>query len=410
MVNDRARVWSRSSNRDLRKTLSRSRTNAGIHGKLHAETIVIGGGVIGCAIAYELAARGKDVLLIERGRIAEGASCAAAGMIAADSEHFSSPMMLNLATMSRQLLHEQYEQLSSLSEIHIGFQQNGFITPIRLKHDLSNDSIVPRLRSLATEIWWDGTTAQQEAPWLNKDIYGAYYRPLECDVLPVNLTQAYARSAQALGARIVEGVHQVNLRADANRIQAVETSIGTMTCQNVIVANGIQGEELMKQVGLHLPILPVKGEIAAVQFSDHSGQLVPDKTVYAEDIYIVPKANGEVWIGATVLPGKSDLHVTAAGLQKLLERAANWVPGIAEAHFVRAWAGVRPSTPDGLPYLGACESISGLYAAVGHHRNGILLSAVTGSLLADFIEGKSSEELNMQGCRPERFIKRGILH
>ncbi|MDQ0169594.1 glycine oxidase [Paenibacillus tundrae] len=410
MVNDGARVRSRSSNRDLRKTLSRSRTNTGIHGKLHAETIVIGGGVIGCAIAYELAARGQDVLLIERGRIAEGASCAAAGMIAADSEHFSSPMMLNLAAMSRRLLHEQSEQLSSLSGMHIGFQQNGFITPIRLKNDLRSDSAVPTPRPRDSEIWWDSITAQQEASWLTKDIYGAYYRPLECDVLPVNLTQAYARSAQALGARIVEGVHHVNLRVDANRVQGVETSIGTMTCQHVIVANGIQGEALMKQAGLQLPILPVKGEIAAVQFPDHSGQLAPDKTIYAEDIYIVPKANGEVWIGATVLPGESDLHVTAAGLQKLLERAVSWVPGIAEAQFVRAWAGVRPSTPDGLPYLGACESISGLYTAFGHHRNGILLSAVTGSLLADFIEGKSSEELNVQGCRPERFNKRGILH
>ncbi|WP_145410296.1 glycine oxidase ThiO [Paenibacillus xylanexedens] len=410
MVNDGARVRRRSINRDLRKTLSRSRTNAGIHGKLHAETIVIGGGVIGCAIAYELAARGQDVLLLERARIAEGASCAAAGMIAADSEHFSSPMMANLATMSRQLLHEQCEQLSSLSGMHIGFQQIGFITPVRLEKDLNSDSTATAPRSITSEIWWDVIKAQQKAPWLSKNIYGAYYRPLECDVLPVNLTQAYAKSAQALGARIIEGVHHVNLRVDANGVQGVETSIGTMTCRNVIVANGLQGEVLMKQAGLQLPTMPVKGEIAAVQFSDHTGQLAPDKTVYADDIYIVPKANGEVWIGATVLQGESDLHVSAAGLQKLLERAASWVPGIAEAQFVRAWAGVRPSTPDGLPYLGACESMPGLYAAFGHHRNGILLSAVTGSLLADFIGGKSSEELNVQGCRPERFNKRGILH
>lgn len=381
-----------------------------IRGKLHAETIVVGGGVIGCAIAYELASRGKEVILIERTRIASETSSAAAGMLAADSESFHTTLMSKLAYESRKRLHQQKEQLQRLSGIEIGLQQNGFITPFRNEDEMIKYSETRTSTDLLTQqIWWDHSNLQREAPWISKETFGGLYRASESELLPVNLARAYARAAQTMGAKVFEGVQNVSLTANSSGIQGVETSIGRLTCKHVVVAAGLQGGEMLKQVGLNLPTLPVKGEIAAIQYAKHDADYRPDKTVYADNVYIVPKANGEVWIGATSFPGRSDRDVTVGGIQKLLASAAGWVPGIQQAQFIRAWAGVRPATPDGLPYLGAYKSIPGLYAAFGHYRNGILLSAITGSLMADLIAGHSSEELGIDELSPERLSRKEIM-
>lgn len=380
-----------------------------IRGKLHAETIVVGGGVIGCAIAYELASRGKEVILIECSRIASETSCAAAGMLAADSEAFHTTVMSKLAYESRNLLLQQKEQLQRLSGIEIGLQQTGFVTPFRNEDEMKKYSESRSVHPLTEQIWWDYTNLHREAPWISKETYGALYRASESELLPVNLARAYAGAAQTMGAKVIEGVQDVSLTVDSSGIQGVETSIGRLMCKHVVVAAGLQGGEMFKQVGLNLPTLPVKGEIAAIQYAKHDADYRPDKTVYADNVYIVPKANGEVWIGATSLPGRSDRDVTVGGIQKLLASAVGWVPGIQQAQFIRAWAGVRPATPDGLPYLGACKSIPGLYAAFGHYRNGILLSAITGSLMADLIAGHSSEELGIDELSPERLSRKEIM-
>ncbi|NUU79466.1 glycine oxidase ThiO [Paenibacillus xylanilyticus] len=408
-MSEEVRSRSRSGSLYRTGTAYSSQIRGEIRGKLHAETIVVGGGVIGCAIAYELASQGKEVILVERSRIAGGTSCAAAGMLASDSEEFHSPVLTKLAHESKALLHQQTEHISALSGIDIGLQQHGFITPFRQENEMNNYRD-KRSGDLTTEhVWWDRSILQHRAPWISEEAHGALYRPSESEVLPVNLARAYARAAQTLGAKVIEGVQNVRLNVDANRVQGVDTSIGMMTCKHVIIAAGLQGGELIKQAGLNLPVLPVKGEIAAVRFADHDTGYRPDKTVYADNVYIVPKANGEVWIGATSLPGRSDHIVTVKGIQQLLASAASWVPGIGQAQYLRAWAGVRPSTPDGLPYIGACESIPGLYTAFGHYRNGILLSAITGRLMANLIGGHTSEELGIEELCPERLSRKEIM-
>ncbi|MDT0123307.1 glycine oxidase ThiO [Paenibacillus sp. RRE4] len=388
-----------SENSDLSKTQE----------TCHAETIIVGGGVIGCAIAFELASRGREVLLVEQSEIASGASCAAAGMLAADSEDFAHPLMAKAAHESRELLHKHKEQISALTGMDLGLRRNGFITPFRSYGDLSKYKDRRNTTSGMQQLWWDRSTVQREALWLNRDTYGAYYRSLESEVLPVSLTRAYARSAEMMGARILEGVQDVRLIVDKHGVQGIRTARGEVCCRHIIIAAGLQGEQLMHQVGGTLPSSPVKGEMLAVRFPTDQAGGRPDRTVYAEDVYIVPKANGEVWIGATSLPGRKDHSVSANSVQRLLGAASYWVPGIKEADFVRAWAGIRPSTPDGLPYIGKYEQISGLYTAYGHFRNGILLSAITGRWIADMLEGKSAEEIGIEALSPDRMNRREVM-
>ncbi|WP_339255843.1 glycine oxidase ThiO [Paenibacillus sp. FSL R5-0713] len=391
------------------ETESRSKSLTDNPDKIHAETIIVGGGVVGCAIAYELASRGQDVLLLEHSAIAGGTSCAAAGMLAPDSEDFAHPLMAKLGRQSRQLLIEQQVLMDTLSGVEVGLQRRGFLTPFRSYSELNRYKNNRNSGLSADEVWWDRSVVQQEASWLNRDTYGAYYRPYESEILPVHLTRAYAESAQAMGARFIEDIQGIRVQTNEHGVQGITTSIGEITCKHVVIAAGLQSEALMRHVNLSLPVWSVKGEIAAVQFSDEHAGYRPDRTVYAEDVYIVPKANGEVWLGATSLPGRTDLNVSVQGVQKLLTAATHWVPGMKEAQFKRAWAGVRPATPDGLPYIGACKSIPGLFAAFGHYRNGILLSAITGRLIAELITGKSSEELGIEVLNPERLNRKGVV-
>lgn len=391
------------------KSLTPSENSTKAQKICHAETIIVGGGVIGCAIAFELASRGQEVLLVEQSEIASGASCAAAGMLAADSEDFAHPIIAQAAHESRELLHKHKEQISDITGMDIGLRRSGFITPFRSYRDLSNYKDGRNVISGVQQIWWDRSTVQREALWLNRDTYGAYYRSLESEVLPVSLTRAYARSAEMMGARILEGVQDVRLVVDEYGVQGIKTAKGEMCCKHIIIAAGLQGEQLLHQVGVALPSSPVKGEIMAVRFPTDQAGGRPDRTVYAEDVYIVPKANGEVWIGATSLPGRKDHSVSANSVQRLLGAASSWVPGIKEADFVRAWAGIRPSTPDGLPYIGKYEQIPGLYTAYGHFRNGILLSAITGRWIADLLEGKRAEEIGIEALSPERLNRKGVM-
>ncbi|WP_434750765.1 glycine oxidase ThiO [Paenibacillus amylolyticus] len=389
--------------------MSTSDTSTDLPGVFQAETIVVGGGIVGCAIAFELASRGQEVLLVEQSEIASGTSSAAAGMLAADSEEFAHPLLAQAAYDSRELLHKHKDQISALTGMEVGLRRSGFITPFRSYSDLSQYKDKRNVSSDSGQHWWDRSTVQREVAWLNRETYGAYYRPLESEVLPVSLTRAYARSAQMMGARIWEGAQDVRLLVNNDRVRAVTTAKGEITCKHVIVAAGLQGELLMHQVGVTLPSIPVKGEMIAIRFPAEQTAYRPDRTVYAEDVYIVPKANGEVWIGATSLPGRKDHSVSANSVQRLLGAANYWVPGIKEADFLRAWAGVRPSTPDGLPYIGRCGQITGLYTAYGHFRNGILLSAITGHWIAEMLEGKSAEEIGIEALSPDRMNRRGVM-
>jgi glycine oxidase len=390
-------------------TISISSTSTESQGAWHSETIIVGGGVIGCAIAFELASRGQEVLLVEQSQIASGASSAAAGMLAADSEAFAHPLMVKAAYDSRELLHKHKEQISALTGIDFGLRRSGFITPFRSYSDLNQYKNKWKGSSGAEQFWWDRPTVQREAEWLNRETYGAYYRPLESEALPVSLTRAYARSAQMMGARIWEGVQDVRLVVNNDGVRGVATAKGEISCKHVIVAAGLHGGELMYQVGETLPTRPVKGEIMAIRFPQDQAVYRPDRTIYAEDVYIVPKVNGEVWIGATSLPGRKDHSVSANSVQRLLGAASYWVPGIKGADFVRAWAGVRPATPDGLPYIGKCENIAGLYTAYGHFRNGILLSAITSQWIADMLEGKSAQEIGIEAFSPDRLKRKGVM-
>lgn len=162
--------------------------------------------------------------------------------------------------------------------------------------------------------------------------------------------------------------------------------------------------KLLAQVGFEYPLYPVKGEAVAVSLKDHPLEY----TIYADDIYLVPKQNNELWIGATSLPHQYDEQVTVGGLKGLLARASAWLPRVREASFIRTWAGLRPQAASGYPFIGTVPEVEGVYAAVGHYRNGVLLSDATGRAMAAMLSGAGAAELGISSFSSELLKEKSL--
>jgi glycine oxidase len=146
-------------------------------------------------------------------------------------------------------------------------------------------------------------------------------------------------------------------------------------------------------------LYPVKGEC----FSVRTEKPIINTTIFSDKrCYLVPKQNGEIYIGATMVENTFDTKVTPRGIATLLERATQLVPQLKDAAWERVWAGIRPQTGDGIPYLGEHPSWKGLFVAAGHFRNGILLSPITGKLVADLLAGSQLDEKLLSAFHLER--------
>ncbi|MDP1513003.1 glycine oxidase ThiO [Paenibacillus sp. CMAA1739] len=357
----------------------------------HAECLVIGGGVIGSSIAYHVAKEGRSTIMLERWIPGEGASGAAVGMLAAESEEFTDLELARFARASRDAFPELVSDLERLSGISVQFRTEGFVTPFRSEAEGQKRWNAAKMREDDCPVWWDAKELARRIPGLADQVIGAIYRSKETQVAPVQLCRAYAGAAAVLGATIWSGTQAEELVIQDGRVCGARTDIGFFSCDQVVIAAGLDSLKLLEQIGFDYPLYPVKGEAVAVSLKDHP----LDYTIYADDVYLVPKQNNELWIGATSLPHQYDKEVTAGGLKGLLERASFWLPRVHEASFIRAWAGLRPQAAAERPFIGPVPGVEGAYAAVGHYRNGVLLSDATGRAMAAMLKGADVAELGI---------------
>ncbi|WP_211747846.1 glycine oxidase ThiO [Paenibacillus sp. Marseille-Q4541] len=374
--------------------------------KWNFEVLIIGGGVIGSAIAYYLSRDGRDVLQLEGFNQASGASGDAAGMIAAQLEHFPSELLRKWAFRSQQLMGPLIEELKLHSTVDVAMNRSGFVVP------LMEEGYFSTKRASTTDLtskqhWWDRGKLQNEIPFITNKAQGALFYPQEQQLLPAQLTASYIKGAAGNGAVFMDKCAVSKLLIENDRITGVETNKGTFTAGKVVVAAGLGSSSILRSLGIELCTYPVKGEIVALTMPREPLRY----TIYTHDIYIVPKPGNEIWVGATSIPHDWDKKVSITGMNSLLHKAAEWIPEIGEASFLRTWAGLRPQTIDGLPYIGAYPGLRGLYLALGHYRNGILLSAVTGETISRLLSGESEEETGISTFSASRLLKeRSVIH
>ncbi|MGP9075883.1 glycine oxidase ThiO [Geobacillus thermodenitrificans subsp. calidus] len=354
------------------------------------DVAIVGGGVIGAAVAFELAKRKYRVAILEKGTMAGESSSAAAGMLGAQAEFSTPSPLVPLALKSRTLMPSLAEELKERTGIDIGLVEKGMIKIATTEEEAED------LRRHYT--FWSAT--DQPVRWLTKEevleieprlameaIVEAMYIEGDGQVSAPDLAAALVHAAVSAGARLYEYTEVLNIRSDAGG-HHLDTTGGTFSAEAVVIASGAWASQLGNLLGLPLSVSPVKGECVMVRTP------VPllQATVFAKNgCYIVPKRGNQLLIGATSTPGTYDRHVCAGGIMNLLHRAARLLPDVKQAEWVRAWSGIRPQTKDGLPYIGEHPERHGVFVAAGHYRNGILLSAITGQLMADLIERKEPE-------------------
>lgn len=355
-------------------------------GATHYDAIIVGGGVIGCAIAYYMTQEGAKVLLLEQERVAAGASSAAAGMLGAQAELIESRPLLELALRSRSMFPAVAEQLKAWSGIDIGLQRKGLLRVARTAQEAAVlKAAAAEQQQLGEQAdWLTPVEARHLEPHLSPDMQGALHIEEDGQVSAPDLTRAFAASAAALGADIEEYAEVQQLLVDRGRVQGVRLRDRTITSDKLVLAASIGAVELLRSIGIELPMFPVKGECVLVQ-TTHP---LLAKTIYTHGCYLVPKKGGELLIGATVTPHTYDRKVSAGGVQHLIKQASELVPAVQDAEWKRAWAGLRPQTPHGLPYMGEHPQVKGLLLATGHYRNGILLSPITGVIMTELAAGK----------------------
>jgi glycine oxidase len=355
------------------------------------DVVVVGGGVIGCALATELAARGRAVTVLERAEPGAEASGAAAGMLAPQAEARARDAFFDLALESRGLYPAWVRSLQEETGVEVGYRRTGL---------LHCDFAGAPAGSLAAQIAWQRAAGLDvvelrvdELPdelggRLCPEVAAAAYFPEEGVVDPRRLTRAAWLLADRRGVRVRTGVAVLGFRIEGGVCRGVETDAGTLLADAVVDAAGAWAA-FDSSLPLSVPVEPVRGQIVELHLRER-----PLSTILScDDVYIVPRADGTVLLGSTVEHVGFRKEVTAEAVERLIAGAVRFVPELARARFVTAWSGLRPGTPDGLPILGPCR-VPGLFFAAGHFRNGILLAPVTALAVADAVAGAGRRDLS----------------
>lgn len=351
-----------------------------------ANIVIIGAGVIGLTIARALAQRGvRDVMLIERGRPGAEASWAAGGILAPQVEVSRQDGFFQLAAASRDLYPGFAESLKEETGVDVQLDTTGTLclgfTPedeAELRHRYQWQSG----EGLAIE-WLTGDEARRLEPSVSANVVCALRFPNDFQVENRSLIGALVRANEELGIQFVTGSTVNELRIEHQRIRGVETAEGFVTARIVIVAAGAWAS-LIKSPDAKLPSIgvePVRGQMicfaAQPQISSH--------VLYSSRGYLVPRRDGRLLAGSTAEHVGFDKSTTVAGIDAIKSMAREIAPGTEALSITDSWAGFRPRASDGLPVLGPCSGIEGLFYATGHYRNGILLAPITGKVIADAI-------------------------
>jgi glycine oxidase len=354
------------------------------------DVVVIGAGLIGLAIAFELAERGATVRVYDRGEPGRAASWAGAGMLAPYTERVGDEALLELCVSSLREYPAFVERVRAASGIDPHFRLDGVVHAAFSEADLERLKYHGQAlasRNVATKTL-DRASLLSAEPWLGSHVAGGLLVSGEGCVDNRRLGRALVSACQTRGV-LIDRSSALRVECDERRVLGLRTDLGFVTAGAIVNACGAWASQLQGVPASCVPpIEPIKGEMLAlgapVDFVRHA--------TWVPGAYLVPRGDGRLLVGATAEAAGFDERVTAQGMHKLLH-AALWAgPSLGSFAVTENWAGLRPGTPDGLPFLGATP-IAGFFLACGHYRNGILLAPATARLMADAIETNTDAEL-----------------
>jgi glycine oxidase len=365
------------------------------------DVIIVGAGIIGGAIAFELAQRKLRVLVIDRQSPGQEASWAAAGMLSPAPDAADAIPLVPLARASLKIYSEFVAGVESASGMSAGFRPYGAIeTFFHAGAENKLPAMIAQHKTLGldTELLHVEDAVVLE-PHISREIRAAAILPGEAAVDNRAFTHAILRAAEISGVEFCanSSVEKL-LRDETGKCVGVIASGEKIFGKRLVIAAGFASSTI-EGIAQYAPTIPMRGQMVALQ----SETVDLHRVVRSERGYIVPRGNGRCVTGSTIENVGVEKRVTPEGINKILNAAVEMVPALKNAAIVETWCGLRPDTPDHLPSLGPTD-IEGLLIATGHFRNGILLAPITAKLIVEWISsGKTSA--NWEVFSPMRFAK-----
>nr|WP_104820744.1 glycine oxidase ThiO [Kitasatospora sp. MMS16-BH015] len=371
------------------------------------DVLVVGGGVIGLAVAWRAAQRGLAVTVLDPAP-GGGAVQVAAGMLAPVTElQYNEEPLLRLGMASNERYAAFAAELTELTGLDTGYRATGTLA---VALDADDREELRELHAfhgrlgLASE-WLTGRECRKLEPMLAPGVRGGLHVAEDHQVDGRRLARALLAAGAAAGVRL-HRAEAAELLVTGGRATGVRLADGsTLTAGQLVLAAGCRSHLLAGlPAGVLPPVRPVKGQVLRLRIPPAYAPFLSRNlraVVRGQHIYLVPRADGELVIGATSEEQGFDTTVTAGGVYELLRDAHELVPGLTELPLVETGAGLRPGSPDNAPLLGP-TALPGLTAATGHYRNGVLLTPVTADLIAEQLATGRTPELALP-FSPARF-------
>ncbi|MFQ5897048.1 MAG: glycine oxidase ThiO [Candidatus Methylomirabilia bacterium] len=365
------------------------------------DLLIVGGGVVGCAAAYELAKAGLAVAVVERGVPGCEASSAAAGMLSPQSAVSAPNPMLNLGLASHALWGDLASELRERTGVDVEYRTGGSLHCFLDE----GDEAVGR----ATFGWQHAAGLRAEMlsredvlalePSLSRELRGALLLPEDHWLNNPRLVAALAQAASFEGVEFIRAEVSALLRR-GDRVVGVSAGGSELSAGGVLLAAGAWSGQLAASAGLTIPVHPVRGQLLCLETTPRRLHHV----LHLKDHYAVPRVSGELLVGSSMEWVGFVKQVTGEQLRAFLDTAIRLVPALGPLPLKASWAGFRPWAPDERPVIGPWAGLEGLFVATAHFRNGILLAPVTARLIKELIvDGKASSDLTP--FLPDRFVR-----
>jgi len=377
-----------------------------------ADVVVIGGGVIGSSVAYHLSKRKMSVVLLEKKGLVSGTSGACDGLVYLQSKRPGAHLKLALESRKR------FDSLQHELGRDIEFRSHGGVIVIETQEELEAMRLfVEEQKQTGLEVsLLDGRQARELEPSLSEGILGCTYSPLDGQVNPIALALAFLRRAKEKGAKIIPHTEVKGFSLESDRIVNVRTAAGTIETKKVVNAAGVHAPEIGRMVGVEIPIRPRRGQIVVTEAYAPLLQrgLLSAKYIAAKynpalaetgelGLSIEQTKSGGFLLGSTREFVGFDRRTTWSAMRRIAVQTSRILPALRDFRVIRTFAGLRPSSPDGLPILGPVPNVEGLFLAAGHEGDGIALSPITGQIIAEWIE-EGSPGMDVSPFNVERFF------
>ena len=352
--------------------------------------IVVGAGVIGLSLAFELAERGRQVTLLEKESVGKQASWAGAGILAPANLETAVYPLDQLAGLSNQLHPKWSARLKELTGIDNGYAACGGVYVARSAGDAATLA--------GTRLNWDDFGIENCALTPNEvaervpvlqidDAKSMVWVPGEAQICnPIHL-QALAAACKKLGVEIIEQVETTGLDAAAIQSKSIKVAGRELAFDQICFAAGVWTSELLEQISVRLPLVPVRGQMLLFKLPEMLWQPIINEGTR----YIVPRQDGHVLVGSTTEEAGFDCRTTSEQIDDLQKLAEDLIPQLTIANRIKKWAGLRPASFDGMPFIGRLAGWNDVFVSSGHFKTGLQLSTASSVVLADEMDGVSSQ-------------------